>query len=86
MYINKMIFVEENDTQNLDKFRIIQVTDYNTQEITKDNVQDRVQELKQNPNEFDYTLEEFEEEMRNSLGEAYDMLLNDELDFVLIVY
>ena len=86
MYTYKMVFIEEEYTENLDKFKIIQITDYNTQEITKDNVQDRVQELKENPDEFNYTLEEFEEEMRNSLGEAYDMLLNDTLDFVLITY
>lgn len=86
MYINKTVFVEEDNTQNLDKFNIIQETDYGTREITNDNVQNRVEEIKENPDEFNYTLEEFEEEMRNSLGEAYDMLLNDELDFVLIVY
>ena len=86
MYINKMVFVEDKDTENIRKFGFPEYTDYGTNEIVNSQVQQRVQELKENPDDFDYTLEEFEEEMRNSLGEAYDMLLNDTLDFVLIVY
>ena len=90
MYVNKMIFVEGQDVKNIEKFGIIQFTDYNTYEISNYDVQDLKKNLQGigecDPDEYDFTLQEFEEEMENSLGNAYNMLLNEELDFVQVVY
>ena len=86
MYIYKMVYAEREDLEGIEKFNVIYNTDYGTSEILADDVQNKVEELKNNPDDFDYTLEEFEEEMRNSLGEAYDMLLKGELDLIQVVY
>ena len=86
MYIYKMVYVERDDVEGIEKFNVIYNTDYGTSEILADDVQNKVEELKKNPDDFDYTLEEFEEEMRNSLGDAYDMLLKGELDLIQVVY
>lgn len=86
MYIYKMVYVERDDVEGIEKFNVIYNTDYGTSEILMDDIQNKVEELKNNPDNFDYTLEEFEEEMRNSLGDAYDMLLKGELDLIQVVY
>lgn len=86
MYIYKMVYAEREDLKGIEKFNVIYDTDYGTSEILMDDIQNKVEELKNNPDDFDYTLEEFEEEMRNSLGDAYDMLLKGELDLIQVVY
>lgn len=90
MYINKMIFVENDEAvEEVRKYGFPMFTDYETHEVTGTQVQDRVQELKEDKEAlypiYPYTLEEFEEDMRNAFGNAYDMLLNGELDFIQVV-
>lgn len=90
MYINKMIFVENDDTINkVRKYGFPIFTDYETYEVVGSQVQDRLQELKDDVEAlypvYPYTLEEFEEDMRNAFGNAYDMLLDGTLDFMQVI-
>ena len=81
MYINKVVFVEYGDVERLNTYNIIQHTDYDTTEI----VQNKIQDLQDNPTEYDYNLEDFEEDMKDCLGtDLYEMLLNGEVDFCLV--
>ena len=89
MYINKMIFVERDEVQALEKYgyTILQETDYNTTEIVGDTIQNLLGELESMPEDFDFTKEELMEDLNNSLGtDTVNMLLNNELDFVLVTY
>lgn len=90
MYINKMIFVENDEAvEEIRKYGFPMLTDYNTYEVMASEVQDRKKELEADITAlypvYPYTLEEFEEDMRNAFGNAYDMLLNNELDFIQVV-
>ena len=85
MYINKVVFVEYGDVERLNTYNIIQHTDYDTTEIVGSEVQDKIQDLQDNPTEYDYNLEDFEEDMKDCLGtDLYEMLLNGEVDFCLV--
>ena len=85
MYINKVVFVEYGDVERLNTYNIIQHTDYDTTEIVGDEVQNKVQELQDNPTEYDYNLKDFEEDMKDCLGaDLYEKLLNGEVDFCLV--
>ena len=85
MYINKVIFMEFDEIGNLDtKYgdQIIQRTDYGTTEIIGDTIQD----ILANIEEYDFTKEELLEDLNNSLGtDVVELLLNDGLDFILVV-
>ena len=89
MYINKVIFMEWDEIGNLDtKYgdQIIQRTDYNTTEIVADTVQNLLSEIEEEPDNFDFTKEELLEDLNNSLGtDVVELLLNDGLDFILVV-
>lgn len=89
MYINKVIFMEWDEIGNLDtKYgdQIIQRTDYNTTEIVADTVQNLLSEVEEEPDNFDFTKEELLEDLNNSLGtDVVELLLNDGLDFILVV-
>lgn len=85
MYINKVVFVEYDDVKRLNTYNIIKHTDYDTTEIVGNEVQNQIQDLKDNPTEYDYNLENFEEDMKDCLGtDLYEMLLNGEVDFCLV--
>ena len=85
MYVYKMVFTDEEDIkEDVFGYKVIYHTDYGTQEILASDIQDRIKALKENPEKFDYTLEEFEKDMKDSFGEAYEMLVKDEIDFILI--
>ena len=89
MYINKVIFMEFDEIGNLDtKYgdQIIQRTDYGTTEILADTIQNLLSEVEEMPDEFDFTKEELLEDLNNSLGtDVVELLLNDGLDFILVV-
>ena len=89
MYISKVIFMEFDEIGNLDtKYgdQIIQRTDYGTTEIVADTVQNLLSEVKEEPDNFDFTKEELLEDLNNSLGtDVVELLLNDGLDFILVV-
>ena len=89
MYIYKVIFMEFDEIGNLDtKYgdQIIQRTDYNTTEIVADTIQNLLSEVEEEPDEFDFTKEELLEDLNNSLGtDVVELLLNDGLDFILVV-
>ena len=89
MYINKVIFTEWDEIENLDtKYgdQIIQRTDYNTTEIAADTIQNLLSEVEEEPDNFDFTKEELLEDLNNSLGtDVVELLLNDGLDFILVV-
>ena len=89
MYINKVIFMEWDEIGNLDtKYgdQIIQRTDYDTTEIVTDTVQNLLSEVEEEPDNFDFTKEELLEDLNNSLGtDVVELLLNDGLDFILVV-
>lgn len=85
MYINKVVFVEYEDVEPLEKYGVITRTDYGTTEILGEVITDRLAQLDAEPDEFDYTKEEFEENMKDCLGtDLYEMLLNGEVDFCLV--
>ena len=85
MYINKVVFVKYDDVKRLNTYNIIQHTDYDTTEIVGSEVQNKIQELQDNPTEYDYSLEDFEEDMKDCLGtDLYWKLLNEEVDFCLV--
>lgn len=85
MYINKVVFVESEDVKPLKKYDVIIRTDYDTTEIIGDMIIDRLAQLEAEPNEFDYTKEEFEQDMKGYLGtDLYEMLVKGEVDFCLV--
>ena len=89
MYINKVIFMEFDEIENLDAkygYQVVQRTDYGTTEIVADTIQSLLSEVEENPDEFDFTKEELLEDLNNSLGtDVVELLLNDGLDFILVV-
>ena len=90
MYINKVIFMEFDEIGNLDTkygYQIVQRTDYGTTEILADTIQDILSRLEgSDKDEYDFTKEELLEDLNNTLGtDVVKMLLNDELDFILVV-
>ena len=89
MYINKVIFMEwdeVNDLQAKYGSMVIHPTDYNTNEIIGSALQDLMADLETNPDNFDFTKEELLEDLNNSLGtDVVELLLNDGLDFILVV-
>ena len=89
MYINKVIFMEFDEIGNLDtKYgeQVVQRTDYGTTEILADTIQNLLGEVEEMPEEFDFTKEELLEDLNNSLGtDVVELLLNDGLDFILVV-
>ena len=89
MYINKVIFMESDEVKELEiKYHsmLIQFTDYGTTEILADTVQSLLTDLDENPDEYNFTKEELLQDLNNSLGtDVVELLLNDGLDFILIV-
>lgn len=89
MYINKVIFMEFDEIGNLDtKYgsQVVQRTDYGTTEILADTIQSLLSEVEEEPDNFDFTKEELLEDLNNSLGtDVVELLLNDGLDFILVV-
>ena len=89
MYISKVIFMEFDEIENLDtKYgsQVVQRTDYGTTEILADTIQTLLSEVEETPDEFDFTKEELLEDLNNSLGtDVVELLLNDGLDFILVV-
>lgn len=85
MYINKVIFMEFDEIGNLDtKYgdQIVQRTDYGTTEILADTIQDIIANIE----DYDFSKEELLEDLNNSLGtDVVELLLNDGLDFILVV-
>ena len=81
--------MEWDEIGNLDtKYgdQIIQRTDYNTTEIAADTIQNLLSEVEEEPDNFDFTKEELLEDLNNSLGtDVVELLLNDGLDFILVV-
>lgn len=90
MYINKVIFMEFHEIGNLDAkygYQIVQRTDYGTTEILASTIQDLIADLEgEDKDEYDFTKEELLEDLNNSLGtDVVELLLNDGLDFILVV-
>ena len=86
MYVNKMVFAEitREQEQELAEMRILQFTDYNTNEITADNLQVRLEEIKEEQGEEEFT--EALEIVNNAIGsDVTEMLRNNQLDFVMVV-
>lgn len=89
MYINKVMFMEFDEVKPIiTKYHsmIVQETDYGTTEILADTVQNLIADLDDNPDEYNFTKEELLEDLNNSLGtDVVGLLLNDGLDFILVV-
>ena len=89
MHINKVIFMESDEVRDLEtKYHsmVVQYTDYGTTEILADTIQNLLAEVEDNSKEFDFTKEELLEDLNNSLGtDVVELLLNDGLDFILVV-
>lgn len=89
MYINKMIFIEADEIGNLETkygYLIISETDYGTREIIGDNLQNLIEELEAGE-DYDFTKEELMEDLNQYLGtDVVKMLLNNELDFIQVIY
>lgn len=95
MHINKVVFMEYDELSKLPTAiydTIVSRTDYGHSEILADVLQGVLDELKddkelpEDERSYSFSLEEFEDECKNILGEAYNMLLNDELDFISVIY
>ena len=89
MYINKMIFLEQDEIGNLDTkygYNVVADTDYGTREIVGSSLQNLLEELETEECEYTFTKKELLEDLNNILGtDVVDMLLHDELDFILVV-
>ena len=86
MYVNKMVFAEitREQEQELSEMRILQYTDYNTNEITADNLQVRLEEIEEEQGEDEFT--EVLEIVNDAIGsDVTEMLRNNQLDFVMVV-
>ena len=86
MYVNKMVFAEmtTEQFQQLEEMNILQYTDYGTNEITADNLQTRLEEIKEEQGEDEFT--EVLEIVNNAIGsDVTEMLRNNQLDFVMVV-
>ena len=85
MYINKVIFMEWDEVQELENkygSQIIQQTDYGTNEIVGDTLSNILADIE----DYDFTKEELMKDLNNTLGtDVTEMLLNDKLDFILVV-
>ena len=89
MYIYKSIFMEADELTKLPTAiydSVVQQTDYGHSEILGDTISNLLDELETCPEDYSFTKEEFIEEMKNTLGEVYDMLLDGRLDFVSVIY
>ena len=85
MYINKVVFVEFEDVEQLKKYNIIHHTDYDTTEIIGSELHEKLVDLIENPSDYDYKREDYEQDLRDSLGsDLYEKLLNGEVDFCLV--
>lgn len=86
MYVNKMVFTEitGEQEQELSEMRILQFTDYNTNEITADNLQTRLEEIEEEQGKEKFT--EVLEIVNSAIGsDVTEMLRNNQLDFVMVV-
>lgn len=86
MYVNKMVFAEitREQEQELSEMRILQFTDYNTNEITADNLQTRLEEIEEEQGKEKFT--EALEIVNDAIGsDVTEMLRNNQLDFVTVV-
>lgn len=89
MYINKSIFMEYDELSKLPTAiydAVVSSTDYGHSEILGDTISNLLDDLEAYPEDYSFTKEEFIDEMRNILGEVYDMLLDGRLDFVSVIY
>ena len=91
MYINKVVFVEQDDLERKEKVlqeikhSIVQYTDYGTCEITSDRVNEIIEEAK-DPDSFNYSPEVIKEGIKELLGkDLTDLLISGEVDFCLVV-
>ena len=86
MYVNKMVFAEitREQEQELSEMRILQYTDYGTNEITADNLQTRLEEIEEEQGKEKFT--EVLEIVNDAIGsDVTEMLRNNQLDFVMVV-
>lgn len=86
MYVNKMVFTEitREQEQELSEMRILQYTDYGTNEITADNLQTRLEEIEEEQGKEKFT--EALEIVNDAIGsDVTEMLRNNQLDFVMVV-
>ena len=86
MYVNKMVFAEitGEQEQELSEMRILQYTDYGTNEITADNLQTRLEEIEEEQGKEKFT--EALEIVEDAIGsDVTEMLRNNQLDFVMVV-
>lgn len=85
MYINKVVFVEAEDVEQLKKYDLIHHTDYDTTEIIGSELHEKLVDLIENPSDYDYKREDYEQDLRGSLGaDLYEMLLDGRVDFCLV--
>jgi hypothetical protein len=85
MYINKVVFVEFEDVEQLKKYDLIHHTDYDTTEIIGSELHEKLVDLIENPSDYDYKREDYEQDLRDSLGaDLYEMLLDGRVDFCLV--
>jgi hypothetical protein len=88
MYINKVVFVEADDFNEDfrkfdDEFGIVQLTDYDTNEISADHIQILLDDLKDDEEKLD----DFKQALIDSLGgDVFEALEKDQIDFCLVVY
>ena len=86
MYINKVVFLEWNDVEELDRLygdNLISRTDYGTTEILSDTIQNLKNELEE---DYDFPYEDFKKNVSEKIGtDLYDMLEKGEIDFCLVV-
>ena len=94
MYIYKMIFVEDTFTleeKSKYNYDIIEVTDYGTKEISSRSIrhlEDEIMTMETITDDECYTGYKAEDRdlIKDRIGSyVYDMLLNEELDFIMLI-
>ena len=94
MHIYKIMFVEDNFTQEEQSkynYDIIEVTEYGTKEISSRSIrhlEDEIMTMETVTDEECYTgyKAEDRELIKERIGsDVYDMLLNEELDFIMLI-
>lgn len=91
MYITKLVYVESGDVpeqlwEELKAMNLIQFTDYDTLEITKDNYDNFKENMTNEPDEYEKTWEGLRQELIDCCGsDVIEALEKDEIDLIMFV-
>ena len=91
MYITKLVYVEINDIpeelwEELKEMGLIEFTDYDTFELTKDIYDNFKENMTNEPDEYEKTWEGLRQELIDCCGsDVIEALEKDEIDLIMFV-